>query len=175
MTRVAGASRYDANRRRHTRDQAIALPMEPRLNDALAHEAELLVARRYELPTMFIASSRPDVGYDFALARRGCRTTFVDVKWSPRDVADLLVGVGKLRAHAYVLVTGDAPERMTIRGFAWRHSLRLRTEDKGHGPVHIVSQDDLRNADILFASCGYAPRTNESRPTSPSTGFAATG
>jgi hypothetical protein len=145
------ASRYTRNRARGIKDQAIALPLEPKANDRMAAAAEHFIADRYGLPRT--KNDRPDKGHDFKL---GPRTT-LDVKWSPRLDAALLVPLKKVRATVYVLVVGDKPSEFRLAGFAWSGKVRASLGDKGHGPTHVVPQSELHpNVDLLMATQGFA-------------------
>jgi hypothetical protein len=153
------ASRYDRNRKAGIVDRAIALPREARETDQLAAEAEWFIADRYGLPRT--VNDGPDEGWDFVLdhqPRAKARATTVDIKWTPLLNGSLLCVLGKVRAHVYVLVVGPVRADFQAVGFAWAATLRASVRDKGHGPTHALTQDELHpNVDLLFASCGYPP------------------
>jgi hypothetical protein len=148
-------SRYDRNRAAGVVDQAIALPLPPRLNDELAKAAEQFVADRYGLPMG--PDTRVDPGWDFIIRTNPILT--VDVKWSPRSDADLLVKKGGLKAMAYVLVVGPTLAQFRFAGWSWRGPLVEAVVDKGHGPCHGLPQSRLHsNVDLFFAAAGREAR-----------------
>jgi hypothetical protein len=118
----------------------------------MAKAAEEFVAAIYGLPMQ--PDTGKDPGWDFLL-RTGPILT-VDVKWSPREDAHLLVKKGGLRATAYVLVTGKRPEEFRLAGWAWRLALVDTEVDMGHGPGHGLAQSALHpNVDLFFAMAGW--------------------
>lgn len=115
---LGGEARYDNTRNLGGFDMAgDRVPRgDPRWTHQMAGAAEYLVSLFLGVPFDFRINA-PDPGYDFILpdGRK------VDVKWTPRADGKLLcaldarsVGVADL----YILVTGDDPKSLVIRGYA---------------------------------------------------------
>jgi hypothetical protein len=138
--------RFSNNRRKGVVDRAINVGEDPRWNDAMAAAAEQYVA--LALGVYFPGSiERPDEGWDMAINGRR-----IQVKWTKHDSGRLIASpIQHNVADYYVLVTGDTPERFTIRGWATRSELLASTKDLGYGTTYAVDQEFLRPFEDLLA------------------------
>lgn len=138
--------RFDNNRRKGIIDKGINVGDDPRWTDAMAAAAEQYVALALGVPFPG-DTEHPDDGWDMSI--RGRR---VQVKWTKYDSGKLIASpVQHNVADYYVLVTGDTPEKFTIRGWATRAELLSSKVDLGYGPTYAVVQANLRPFKDLLA------------------------
>lgn len=139
--------RYDNDRKRGIKDQAIMIEGDPRWTDAMAAAAEEYVAKALGL-THAGDVDKPDKGYDLMMP--GGRR--VQVKWT-RSHSNRLISSPKQTnaADYYVLVTGSDPSDFRIQGWATLAELKATLTNLGYGETYAVEQESLRPFEDLVA------------------------